>query len=194
MSVYSQEEKNFLNSLAKFFTIDNTGVFLNGSSIITSTDLGSSLVATKTYNGGNIAAGTVNDGGFVDLDATNAAITFSINSIGNYLIVFTFGMFIQSVALNTLRTSTAFRLSDGTNVSNLKEIGGFINAVPAAGSNEIGGNISLSHVFNFNTIGAKTITLQKQNRISVNVGVRVVNADTVASEIYMYVLRLNTLD
>lgn len=94
-----------------------------------------------------------NQATFVAADAVDGALTFTVNVIGRYLVFFTFNCrFAPNAGTETFGVS--FRLNDGTNSSSpitfqRTNVGGSYS-VP----------VTLLHVFNFATTGAKTVTLQ----------------------------------
>lgn len=90
---------------------------------------------------------------YTDVDATNAALTFTVNATGKYAVVFNFNGLVTSTS--TPRVTLLFRLTDGTNSSNDVVVGGTF-----AGLQDIKFPVTLFHIFTFGTTGSKTVKLQ----------------------------------
>jgi len=101
------------------------------------------------YHGGNIALGTTTDSGFVDVDATNAKISFTPASAGKYKVTFTFAHDRKAASLDVF-----FRLTDGT--TNIPSVDNYTGLA----TDEIVTTTTLSFVFTWTAV-AQTIKLQK---------------------------------
>lgn len=120
---------------------------------------GSNTQFTQTnYGGGDITLGTTVDGGWVDVDATNAAISLVPNLSGTtYQATFNFTHYAQWAVAGRLNIS--FRLTDGTNTSATEVIGlhpAFDGEPPRQHP------VSISSLFTWTITGTQTIKLQKQ--------------------------------
>lgn len=126
----------------------------------------------STYTGANLDLGTTNDGAYADVDATNAAITFTVTAPGKYLVEFDFPYQVVGSTNTTVASATNFRLTDSVNNGN-PFISNFTIAIAAnSGNHQLIQPVHVSHVFDFRTVGSKTVKLQKQNTASTNVNSR----------------------
>ena len=140
---------------------------------------GTNDLANTPYAGGNIDIGTINDIGFVDVDAVNAKLDFTVSYPGTYKVSFRFSCLAQSGAGQSLSSLASFRLTDGVNNSTPICCG---TSIPADVGFVNGDNscVVAEHEFFFDTDGAKTVKLQKKNTLSTNISSREVlaNADS----------------
>ena len=143
---------------------------------------------SSNYSGGDIDAGSTNDGGFVDVDAVNAQITFTVNNPGKYLVRFSFSCFSQGTISLAFSSRTSFRLTDGTDNSPAL-IGGCSMPLVATFTNSITNPFTLNRVFSFSSAGSVTVKLQKKNIVSTNINARNVLANS-NSEIAMFAFRI----
>lgn len=118
-------------------------------------------ITTKTFNGGDISLGTGNDGSFVDVDATNAAITFTVNVPGNYLVTFDYAIDVLFGTGGVRIAKTRWRLTDGTNFSSIFFSSESMESIASFTAHSK--NLHYSFPFNFTTTGSKTVKLQKRN-------------------------------
>lgn len=131
--------------------------------------------AINTYSAGDISIGTTNDGSYVDVDATNAKITFTVSVVGRYLVTCNFSTETTGTVSLALSSRVSFRLTDSTNNSNPVKGGTTIPLVLLFISS-FATPYSVFGTFDFATTGSKTIKLQKKNIVSTNIGARVVQA------------------
>lgn len=139
--------------------------------------LGTNDFTFSTYTGGDIDIGTTDDGGWVDVDATNAALTINVTAGGLFIASFNFSIHMEGTSGNNLTSTTIFRLTDGTTP-----------ILPSGVSCQIPGATSFSSsivstciiqgTFQFSSVGSQTVKLQKQNLASTNVSIRSVVANS----------------
>lgn len=108
------------------------------------------------YSAAVINLGLVNDGSFVDVDATNAKIDFTVNVVGKYRIEF---QFPHTWEITNGGVFTFFRFTDGTTNSKAIQSGAQDQGTTITFTNPV----NFSAVFNFTTTGSKTVKLQKRN-------------------------------
>lgn len=118
-------------------------------------------ITTKTFNGGDISLGTGNDGSFVDVDATNAAITFTVNVPGMYIVTFDYAIDVLFGTGGTRIAKTRWRLTDGTNFSSIFLSAWSMETIASFTSHVK--HLHYSFPFDFTTTGSKTVKLQKRN-------------------------------
>lgn len=149
---------------------------------------GTNDFAFSVYNGGDIDIGTSNDGAYVDVDATNAQITFSVTSPGRFILSFNFSSKFSSTSGSNVGSAVSFRLTDGTVNSAPTSVGADL-AAGAAFTSTLTSAIALNTIFDFPTAGSKTVKLQKFNKTSSNLDSRLVlaNGDT---SIKMFAVRV----
>ena len=137
--------------------------------------LGSNDFAFGTYTGGDIEIGTTDDADFVDVDATNAKIDFTVTVPGKYLVRFGLTTRADGLESGALVTETRFRITDGTVTSAPIETAIGIPPVDLF-SPTYSSPINFISFFNFTTAGVKTVKLQKKNTLSEGVGARYAKA------------------
>jgi len=141
---------------------------------------------TENYNGGDITIGTSADVGYAAVEAVNAAISITPELPGRYRVDFRFTHRVTSNATSEMTAETSFRLTDGSTASPCISSGGRVPAT-AAGSGVLIFPVHLSHIFEWDSTSARTITLQKFNRSMTNISANVVNATPTTGEISMTV-------
>jgi Pectate lyase superfamily protein len=140
------------------------------------------------YAGGDIALGTSVDGGWVDVDATNAAITITPSAAGTYRVTFDF-IHTSDFNSNISSLTILFRLTDGTsNLTPLTVVNDFRQGYKSQA-------YSLTGLFTWTAV-LKTIKLQKQIT-NINTGggsflSHVVSCGSAASVLHMDVFRLSS--
>lgn len=139
---------------------------------------------TDYYNGGNISIGTAATVAWAAVDAVNASISFTPETIGKYIVTCYFTHRATSVATTEFSIDVGFRITDGTDASYAVNSGGYLPAT-AAGSGIFIHPVFLTHVFNWTTTAAKTVTLQYYNRTCTQVSANVVAAAAASGEIFI---------
>jgi len=129
-------------------TADGTGRFVNS-------DLYDKLSAVDTYTGGNVTIAAV--GAWTNVDATNAAITFTPDYLaGDFLVTFQFN--ISVVTTNAVNEAQIrFRLTDSTSNSDAIANVHFVTGVNATTTVV---PVTLQHEFGSLTAAAHTVLLQ----------------------------------
>lgn len=150
---------------------------------------GSHDFAWSTYSAGNISVAIENDVGFSDVDVNNAKIDFNVSIPGKYWVQFLFSVNLVSDEGMAMNSSTLFRLTDGVNNSNPIFSGVDMPSL-AAFQTGISQIVNIMNVFTFDSAGAKTVKLQKQNFVSTNVNSRNVLANA-NSPVSMVVFRIS---
>lgn len=145
--------------------------------------------STDYYNGGSISIGTAADAGWANVDAVNAAISITPELAGKYRAIFHFNHRATSTATTEFAIETGFRITDGTDASYAINSGGKM-AATAGGSGLFIHPVAITHVFNWTTTTAKTITLQKYNRTCTDVSANVVDAAAALGEVYMVIEKI----
>lgn len=160
---FLQTNNNFSDVPNKPLAISNLG-------------LTADVATTTAYSSGDISIGTSNDGSFVDVDATNAKITFTVSVTGKWIVFCNFALSTSSVISLSPSSTTLFRLTDGTNNSSPIEPASVaplnLGLVTSQSSPQ-----TLMNVFTFSSTGSKSVKLQKQNLTSTNIGSRSVLAN-----------------
>lgn len=141
------------------------------------------------YDSGDITIGTSADVAYAAVDAVNAIITITPEMAGKYKATFYFTHEATSSATSLMAVDVSFRITDGTTASQPINSGGTL-AAPGSGSSVLQNAVTLVHVFNFTSLTAKTITLQKFVRTASNVSTNLVNASSTTGGIYMVVEKI----
>lgn len=165
------------------YTLNN-----DGSKNITST-LWDKQVETDNYDGGDISIETSTDSGWESVDAVNAAISITPELPGKYKATFVFTHKVTSTATTLMAADTSFRITDSTDASQTQNSGATL-AATGSGSSVAQNTVVITHVFNFSTTSAKTITLQKWNRTMTAVSANTVNASSTTGGLYMIVEKI----
>ena len=140
--------------------------------------------ATDYYNGGNISIGTVATGAWAAVDAVNCSLAFTPEKAGKYRVTCYFTHRATSTATTLMVVDIGFRLTDGTDASYAVNSGGTC-AATGAGSGIYIHPCFITHVFNWTTTTAKTISLQYYNRTCTSVNANVVAAAAASGEVYI---------
>ena len=143
-------------------------------------------VVTDTYST-NINLGTATDPDFVDVDATNASVTFTPDTLtGDFKVTFQFTDHSVSSANTDIDCETAFRLTDSTTNSNPIKVQHRVDGTGLAAGDvsEFCIPVTLTHVFTSLTATSKTVKLQKRVLTASNVATH--DTDSAATNvIYM---------
>jgi len=143
--------------------------------------------AEDTYTS-DISVGTSTDVAFVDVDATNASITFTPELAGEYLVQFQFCEFIEATTGNAPTCTTLWQLTDGTNDSNPMQTSAILPAIGGAETTSVI-PVTLSHIFNF-TASAKTVKLQKRVTAATNLNAHNLLGTLDQVELYMRAIKI----
>jgi len=145
--------------------------------------------ATDYYNGGDISIGVAADGAYAAVDAVNASILFTPERVGQYRATCRFNHTFTTTATTEGTCEVSFRLTDGTDASYSVRSGGYLPAT-AAGSGKLSVPIGVSHVFDWTTTTAKTVSLQKYVRAATQVATNIVAATAATGEVYLTVEKI----
>lgn len=135
------------------------------------------------YNSGDIALGTIVDADWADVDATNAALTFTPEHAGKYKITFTFTHRAIGTATTLSDWLVRFRLTDGTTASRICSVECHMGA-PAGGANTINTPVCITYVLDLLAV-ATTVKLQKRIDIATDLATHVMAASAAYGELYM---------
>lgn len=144
------------------------------------------------YSAADISLGTGDDADFVDADATNAKITFTVNVPGRFRVEFNFSGHVTGTGAGaSIHSATYFRLTDGTN--NTKTLAMQLAVDDAGGQTPaLTVPFTLVGVFNFTTTGSKTVKLQKRNITSTAIGDRLIlSSNSVERALVMRAYRIS---
>jgi hypothetical protein len=136
---------------------------------------------TDYYNGGNVSITTAATLAWAAVDAVNCSLSFTPEKAGKYRVVCYFTHRVASTATTEFSVDVGFRLTDGTDASYAVNSGGLLPAT-AAGSGTFIHPVFITHVFNWTTTTAKTITLQYYNRTCTEVNSNYVCAAAASGE------------
>src|SRR3990167_9102003 len=155
-----------LDAFGTSYTYDN-----DAAVNFTAATLYNKQVVTDTYSS-NISLGVATDPDFVDVDATNAAITFTPDTLtGDFKATFQFTDHSVSTANTDIDCETVYRLTDGTTNSNTVKVQHRIDGTGLAAGDvsELCIPLTLIHVFTGLTATSRTIRLQKRVLTASNV-------------------------
>ena len=164
---------NNLEQLAKDSHGASTYTFGNTGAALYTYNLFDKQTGLSSYSGGNIDIGTTADGAWASVDAVNAIVTMTPEKAGKYKVTFMFTHRATSSTTTEFTIETSFRLSDGTSASYHFNSGGYLPAT-AGNSGLVINPITISYIFTWADIAAKTIYLQKYNRATTAVNANVV--------------------
>lgn len=155
-----------LDCFGSSYTLDN-----DATANFSSATLFNKQVATDSYST-NINLGTSTDADWTDVDATNASITFTPDTLtGDFKATFVFTDHVVGSGQADCDCETIYRLTDSTTNSNPVKVQQALEATGLdAGDNmELCIPVTLVHVFTGLTASSKTIKLQKKVLTASNV-------------------------
>jgi len=132
------------------------------------------------YTGSNFNLGTSVDSGYVDVDATNAKVTFTPKAPGNYMVTFIFNHYFAASG----QFEVTFRLFDG-----LTPTVGLQRFIPS-GSSEV--PITISWVFNWTDTTTRTIKLQKYTDAAAGASAHTIYTTSLGLGFIMQVFRISS--
>lgn len=160
-----------------------TGVVKSG----TATLLREDGINTNIFsNGTSISLGTSTDASYVDVDATNAKITFTVNYPGRYIVIFCFSCTFVATGAGNGTIRIGFQLTDGTSTT------GTMNYAAISMTRE-DPYFNLMGVYNFTSTGSKTIKLQKLRTTMTNMSSCDIYTNSGANQaggLHMYAYRI----
>lgn len=122
------------------------------------------------YTGANINLGTSISASWTDVDATNAAVTFTPSAPGKYEVTFQFADYVNPSAAGG--AVTYFSLLEGST-----RTPALVNYFNEDSSSANATSITLSYIFNWTNTNTKTIKLQKWIDGSISVSQHLILAD-----------------
>lgn len=147
--------------------------------------------STNLYNGGDISIGTSADVAFVNVDAVNAAISFTPERIGQYRLVANFSHTFKLTIATEGECETIFQLTDGTLRTPIVKSGGYYPVTTSVGTQiSISTPLSITGIFNWTDINPKTITLQKWVKTASNISSQIIGGSSSNGEIYLMIEKI----
>lgn len=181
--------KDNLIQLAKDCFPTATYTFNNDGAASRTATLYNKQYGETKYAAGDISVGTSTDAAYAAVDAVNASLSFTPEVLGQYRVTFTFTHTFQLNATSEGTCEVLFKFTDGTTDSAVSRSGGYFPAV-AANAIRVANPITITKVFDWADVVAKTITLQKRVMAATNVSTNYVNASSTTGEILMTVEKI----